>query len=59
MEPYIRMNVETKKQYGDALSISQNGMFERTEILVQNKNHSFSAPSDLTGQVQGGVQESF
>ena len=59
MEPYIRMNVETKKQYGDALAISQNGMFERTEILVQNKNRSFSAPSDLAGQVQGGVQESF
>lgn len=59
MDKCIRMSVNTGKEYINAIMISQNAFYERTEITIHNENNSFSNPNSLVEDVKAGVKTMF
>ena len=59
MDKCIKMSVNTAKEYINAIMISQNAFYERTEITIRNENNSFSNPNGLVDNVQDGIKVMF
>lgn len=59
VDKFVKMSVDTGKQYLDALMIAQNAFYNRAEITVYNKNQSFSSPETLVENIKEGAKVMF